>query len=149
MASKNSKLAGKYAYYQNAQKLIKWPLNIEERLIYVPENELEEARYNLTVMHLTNSEHRFHIQSDIPDGVKFGKDEIQAEWHNRIRERQEAGNIGKTYEVVSDGSILVCMKQDNQTIMFAYRNRNKADLTLKLEDFKKKIEWKLWKERSE
>lgn len=134
-------------YYINAGKLIKWPLNIPDRTILVPEDQLQEAKENLTVQHLCNSDHRFHIQSVLPGSIELNKDEINAQFNARIVHKPEEGVIGKEFKVVSDGSILqIVGNPSKDSIVMAYKNRPKADFNTTVQHVIKSCEIGVWKE---
>lgn len=134
-------------YYINADKLIKWPLNIEDRTILVPEDQLQEAKENLTVQHLCNSEHRFHIQSVLPGSIELNKDEIKAQFNARIVHKPEEGVIGKEFKVVSDRSIIqIVANPSNDSIVMVYKNRPKPDFTTTVQNVIKSVEIGVWKE---
>lgn len=134
-------------YYINAGKLIKWPLNIQDRTILVPEDQLQEAKDNLTVQHLCNSEHRFHIQSVLPGSIELNKDEIKATFTPRIVHKPDEGIIGKEFKVTSDGAILQIVEHPNKdSVVMAYKNRPKANFNTTLAQVMKSCEIGVWKE---
>ena len=110
-------------YYDNAQKLIKWRIDQQERVILVPKNELDQAKDNLTVQHLCNAEHRFRVGSIISESDTVGRDEMQVQWNKRVKEDdKEPEKKERIFEVLSDGSILVTVSSSATHIELAYRN---------------------------
>lgn len=134
-------------YYLNAGRLIKWPLNIQDRTILVPEDQLQEAKETLAVQHLCNADHRFHIQSILPGSIELNKGEIEAVFTHRIVHKPDDGIIGKEFKVTSDGAILQIVEQPNKdSVVMAYKNRPKENFNTTLAQIMKSCDIGVWKE---
>lgn len=134
-------------YYINAGKLIKYPLDLENKTILVPSDELYEAKENLTVQHLCNSEHRFHIQSVIPGSIQLNKAEMQVKFTQRKEFVKDTGMIGKEFKIVSDGAILQIVGQESKdNFDLAYKNRPKPNFKASMGQIQKSVDIGVWKE---
>jgi len=129
-------------YWELAAKQIKWPVDLKERHISVPEPELEEAQQNLMVQHFLHA--GFHIQSAI------GETRLTQVFNPEIRLRTKTHDrsefeIDDMFEIVSDGAKLQIQSLERNRIVLAYFNRPKPNVTTNIEQLRKVLNFKVWK----
>jgi len=129
------------SYWELAAKQIKWPVNIPERYISVPEPELEEAQQNLMVQHFLHA--GFHIQSCIEAPITQVFDPT-IRLRTKTRDRSEF-EIDDMFEIVSDGAKLQIRELTKNRIVLAYFNRPKPNVTTNIEQLRKVLNFKVWK----
>jgi len=129
------------SYWELAAKQIKWPVDLKERHISVPETELEEAQQNLMVAHFLNA--GFHIQSCIaaPCTTVF---DPAIRLRTKTRDRSEF-EIDDMFEIVSDGAKLQIRELTKNRIVLSYFNRPKPNITTNIEQLRKVLNFKVWK----
>lgn len=139
MGTKPTNLRGDY--WTLASKQVPWQIDIKERLIYVPEYELEAAKENLMVSHFTNS--GFHIQSVI-EGVRKDVFDPTIRLKQRPKTKSEFAE-GDKFEVLSDGAHLCIHSREKERITLACLNRNKPNITTNIDQLRRVLNFNVWK----
>lgn len=128
-------------YWENAAKQIEWPVDLVERHISVPENELGRAQESLMVQHMCNG--GFHIQSCIA-APKTDVFDPKIRLRTKHRDRSEF-EIDDMFEIVSDGAKLQIRELEKAKIVLAYFNRPKPNITTTIEQLRRVLNFKVWK----
>lgn len=130
-------------YLEKAAKMCPYPVNIPERYISVPQDELVQAADSLAVSHLVNS-HGFHIQSCIPgsiERVQVFNPTIHMQSRAKQRSEFETGDCFRVKSTACELSIVRVEKK----IQLAYTNRTgKHDLIVSEEQLKKALSFETW-----
>ena len=152
MATKSIKSAGKILisgfpvqYWQNAAKQIEWPVDIVERYISVPEDEIQSAKDNLMVHHFLNN--GFFIQSAIPERVSktkiFDPEIILKVPVFKITEPSQF-NLFDRFKIQSSCCELEITSLEPNKVHLKYINRRKPDLLISEDMLKSHISKGLW-----
>lgn len=131
----------KPSYFEKCAKMIEWPIDLKEKIIYVPESELAKAEDNLTVQHLRVF--GFHIQSAI-EVVKTNVFDPTIRLRTKTRDRSEF-EIDDMFEIVSDEAKLQIRSLEKNRIVLAYFNRPKPDITTNIEQLRRVLNFKVWR----
>ena len=130
------------SYWELAAKQIKWPVNVPEKYISVPESELEAAQNDLMVKHFLHA--GFHIQSAIGHTPRTTIFDPEIRLRTKTRDRSEF-EIDDMFEIVSDGAKLQIRSLEKNRITLSYFNRPKPDITTNIEQLRKVLNFKVWK----
>ena len=105
-----------------AAKMTPYEVDIHEKVIYVPENELAEAEDDLAVNHLRNG-YGFHIQSCIPEATEK-KEVFNPTTTQKVLVRKEAEisayKVGQMFESTSTGAILSIVRTESKKVELTY-----------------------------
>ena len=130
------------SYWELAAKQIKWPVDLTERPISVPEPELSEAQDNLMVQHFLHA--GFHIQSSLAPTPKTKVFDPTIRLRTKTRDRSEF-EVDDMFEIVSDGAKLQIRELTKNRIVLSYFNRPKPNITTNIEQLRKVLNFKVWK----
>jgi len=145
---KNTSSLGK-SYFERAAQQIEWPVNIGEKYIDVPQDELDKAEQDLMVSHLLAN--GFKIQSVIPGSVIKNK-VYDPEFilkgvigkRKEIEIEQERFKVGDCFKIVSTSCQLEITNLEKGKIHFKYTNRMKNSLLSSEENLVKMLNNKYW-----
>lgn len=150
MAIKNTKSVGKLIggqseqYWLNAAKQIEWPVDIGEKHISIPVNEVDKAQENLMVQHFINA--GFFIQTCIPNGKTevFDPDIRLKLPLVKIVLDNAKFKIGDRFKVKSTECELEITYMESKKIHLKYTNRTKHDLISSEDMIVKNLNWGNW-----
>lgn len=152
MATKNTKSVGNSlgdSYWLNAAKQIEWPIDLAEKHISVPHNELDAAQDNLMAQHFLNN--GWHIQSAIE--VVKNKVFVAPVSDKPIFKPLKVAKItepkyknGTKYLIKSTECIVQIIRLEKGKVQFHYLNRNKPDLLSSEENLDAVLRKELWEE---
>lgn len=148
MATKSTKSVGN-EYWLNAAKQFPWPIDLQERVINVPHNELEAAEQDLMVEHFRNN--GWHIQScievihtkpfvkPVPNGPIFKPVKIV----EPIKDTKY--HLNDAFKIKSSDCELKIVRIEKGKIQFHYLNRpHKPDLLSSEEALDRALRMKYW-----
>jgi hypothetical protein len=133
-------------YIKRAAKMMPFPVDVSERLIFCHEPDLAIAEDNMTASHL-RSKFNFHIQSCLPGTLNYSVI-FNPEISNRMPmvkpiERSEF-NLGDKFLIKSTGCQLEIKLLQSDTVTLTYLNRDKSDITNKIEALRKVLKMEVW-----
>lgn len=129
---KNSDYLGKLA------KMCEWKTDIKEKLIYVPEKELDAANDDLICDHLRSF--GFHIQSCI----EAEKNNVFSPTLTQKVKQRSVFEVYDKFKVTSTECELIIVRIEKK-IQLQYLNRKKHDILVSEEQLKKALSFDLWK----
>ncbi len=113
----------KLSYLIQAAKMTPYEVNVYDKVIYVPKNELAIAAEDLMVKHLTGVEHKFHIQSCIPEATEK-KEVYNPVLSNTPRpvvmHEISRFKVGQMFKVVSTCTVMSIVRTEKGKIELAY-----------------------------
>lgn len=134
------------SYLQNCAKMIKWPVNLEDKFISVPVGQEDEAEDNLMVSHLKG--HGFKIQLAIPDAItetKVFDPELAMKDKRPIPKEKAVEGFAKgdKFEVKSTGDRLEIIDTTGG-LSLRYLNVGKANIKMPIDHMKRNLEFQTW-----
>lgn len=152
MATKNIKSVGNILgqskeYWMNAAKQFVWPIDFEQLHISVPHKDINIAENDLMVTHFRAN--GWHIQSAIT--VDYTKPFIAPVSDKPIfkpmdkkAEPEPEFKYNQKFKIKSTDCELTIKEIDKKSIILAYTNRGKSDITTTPDNLAKSIRMGVW-----
>lgn len=145
MATKRTKSVGNdLSYWTNASKQFSWPIDYAEKLIFVPEDELQYAEDDLMVSHFRKN--GWHIQSciSIIHTKVFIKPQtpgpiFRGDLKPNVVEKEQSFKCNQKFQVKSTGTVLMIVEVTKKSIMLKYIDGGKSDIPTTAENLLKSL----------
>lgn len=143
MATKIIKSVGK-SYLENCAKMCEYPVDLKNRFISIPQDELELTKDNLMVQHLVK-QHGFFIQSTIPGSIEKTKVfDPEIRLMQKPIQKSEFSQ-GDEFEIQSTGCKLKISSREKDRITMNYTNRAKPDIVTNIDQLRMVLNRGAWK----
>lgn len=148
MATKRTKSVGSYpseSYFTTAAKQFSWPIDFTDKVILVPEQDLQDAEDDLMVQHFRK--YGWHIQSviDVERTKIFVKPPVPPKGMFRgdiktvKQEPEPIFKCNQQFKIVSTGTIMQIVEVSKKGIVLRYVDGSRADIQTTMENLTKSL----------